>query len=314
MIGFKSVRRNLGRPSERSARRMLGRIGERAVLRARPAPFTVMTQNMALLVFPGDYLGTDREGAIVGLINEVRRQLPDVVGLCEVFADGERQQIRASLAAEYPFFVEGPDEDDLESDGGLLLLSRHPFLAVSALIYRDCAGADCFANKGVLHVRVQPPGGPTAYDLFYTHMQNIDEDDGDDTLFSQLSVLHGMIQRDADAAVPVLVFGDLNVPATVASHYGQLISRLDQPVDAWTIAGNPVASGFTVLRDNNFFEDVDDRPPRDERLDYVLVKPSRRVIPTLSQIEVLAVRHNGRLISDHLGLLARFEHALMIDS
>ncbi|HZI44800.1 MAG TPA: endonuclease/exonuclease/phosphatase family protein, partial [Ilumatobacter sp.] len=229
---------------------------------------------MALLVFPGDYLGTDREGAIAGVVGEIRQQRPDVVGLCEVFADDEREQIRGDLAADYPFFVEGPDEDDLESDGGLLLLSRHPFLVTSDLIYRDCAGDDCFANKGVLHVRVQPPG-PAAYDLFYTHMQNIDEDEGDDTLYSQLSVLHGMMQRDADPGVPALVFGDLNIPATAANHYQQLIDRLGGPVDSWITAGNAVASGFTVVRDSNFFDDSDDRPPRDERLDYVLVRPGR---------------------------------------
>lgn len=313
MITVRSVARNLGKAAETSTRRMLGRLNGRAVLRARPAPFTVMTQNMALLVFPGNYLGTDRDGAIAGLIAEVRRHLPDVVGLCEVFDDDEREHIRGNLRAEYPFFVEGPDEDDLESDGGLLLVSRHPFIATSDLIYRDCAGADCFANKGVLHIRVHPPGGPTAYDLFYTHMQNIDEDDGDDTLYSQLSVLNGMIQRDADVNVPTLVFGDLNIPATAANHYQQLLARLGEPVDAWTTAGNPVASGFTVVHDSNFFDDSDDRPGRDERLDYVLVKPGQRAIPILGGIEVLSVRHNGRLISDHLGLIARFDQMLTVE-
>lgn len=313
MISLRSIARNVGKPAETSLRRLLGRVQGRAVLRARPAALSVMTQNMALLVFPGDYLGTDRAGAIAGLIAEVRRQSPDVVGLCEVFADGERDRIRGDLRSEYPFFVEGPDEDDLESDGGLLLLSRHPFLATSDLIYRDCAGADCFANKGVLHVRVQPPGAPTAYDLFYTHMQNIEEDGGEDTLYSQLSVLNGMVQRDADAALPALVFGDLNIPATAANHYGQLLARLGAPVDAWTAAGNAVASGFTVVQDSNFFDDSDDRPSRDERLDYVLVKPGQRAIPTLDAMAVLSVRHDGRLISDHLGLIARFGQVLTID-
>jgi hypothetical protein len=34
-----------------------------------------------------------------------------------VFADGERKSIRWSLEQIYPHFQEGPDEDDLESDG-----------------------------------------------------------------------------------------------------------------------------------------------------------------------------------------------------
>jgi len=313
MTGLRALARHLGAPAETSTRRMLGRPAGRTVLRARRAPFAVMTQNMGLLVAPGNYLGTNREGAIVGLVAEARRQSPDVVGLCEVFADDERDHIRHDLRNTYPFFVEGPDEADLESDGGLLLLSRHPFTATSSLIYRDCAGFDCFANKGVLHVRVQPPGTPSGYDLFYTHMQNIEEEDGDDTLFSQLSVLHDMVKRDADPLLPTIVFGDINIPATVANHYGELVGRLGRPTDMWVAAGNPVASGFTFVRDNNFYEDADDRPARDERLDYVLLKPGRRAVPILQRIEILATRHDGRLISDHLGVMARFTETLTID-
>jgi len=313
MTSLRAVARHVGTPAETSTRRIVGRPTGRTVLRARRAPFSVMTQNMALLVAPGNYLGTNREGAIVGLVAEVRRQAPDVVGLCEVFDDDERDHIRHDLANTHPFFVEGPDEADLESDGGLLVLSRHPFTATSSLIYRDCAGFDCFANKGVLHVRVQPPGVLAGWDLFYTHMQNIEEDDGDDTLFSQLSVLHDMIRRDADPVLPTIVFGDLNIPATIANHYRELVTRLGQPTDLWVVAGNPVVSGFTFVRDTNFYEDADDRPARDERLDYMLLRRGGRAIPILQGIEVLSIRHDGRLISDHLGVMARFAETLTID-
>lgn len=144
-------------------------------------------------------------------------------------------------------------------------------------------------------------------------MQNIEEDDGDDTLFSQLSVLHDMIKRNADSALPTIVFGDLNIPASVPNHYRELVTRLGQPSDLWVVAGNPVASGSTFVRDNNFYEDPDDRPNRDERLDYILLKRGNRVVPTMQGIEVLSIRHNGRLISDHLGVMARFAEALLID-
>ena len=77
-----------------------------------------MTQNMGLLVFPGEYLGTNREGAVAEIISRITAISPDIVGLCEVFADGERETIRTLVQQFYPYFQEGPDEDDLESDGG----------------------------------------------------------------------------------------------------------------------------------------------------------------------------------------------------
>ena len=113
-----------------------------------------MTQNMALLVTPAPYLGTDREGAIAEIVAQIRVLSPDVVGLCEVFSDSERTRIRNALRDLYPHYPEGPDETDLESDGGLLLRVRHSILIGDAMIFRDCDGFDCLANKGVIHIRI----------------------------------------------------------------------------------------------------------------------------------------------------------------
>lgn len=52
---------------------------------------------------------------------------------------------------------------------------------------------------------------------------------GDDTLFSQLSVLHDMVKWDAGRPfLPTIVFGDINIPATVANHY---VPREEQGVE-----------------------------------------------------------------------------------
>ena len=42
---------------------------------------------------------------------------------------------------------------------------------------------------------------------------------GDDTLFSQLSVLHDMVKRDADPSFRPPCSETINIPATVANHY-----------------------------------------------------------------------------------------------
>jgi endonuclease/exonuclease/phosphatase family metal-dependent hydrolase len=281
-------------------------------LQVKTAPFSLMTQNMALLVFPGEYLGTNREGAVDEIISRIKAKSPDIVGLCEVFADDERETIRTKVKQIYPHFREGPDEDDLDSDGGLLLLSKHPILQHHQIIYRDCAGADCFANKGVIHIRVHPPSSPTPFDIFFSHTQNIEEDGGKDALYAQLTRMNKMIQDHADPNIPTLIMGDLNIPGEVPEHYNQLIKRLGIPVDLWIVAGN-TTEGFTFTSDNNFYEDDDDNPHQNQRLDFILMKAGLRFIPIMRNIEILKFNDNGRSISDHFGLRADFKQLVQVD-
>jgi endonuclease/exonuclease/phosphatase family metal-dependent hydrolase len=282
-------------------------------IHVKAAPFSLMIQNMALLVFPADYLGTNRAGAVNEIISQIKAIAPDIVGLCEVFADDERETIRTSVKHIYPHFQEGPDEDDLESDGGLLLLSKHPILQHHQIIYRDCAGSDCWANKGVIHIRVQPPGVPMPYDIFFSHTQNIEEAEGKEALYKQLTRINQMIQDHADPSIPTLILGDLNIPGEILEHYNQLIKRLGKPVDLWAMAGSTPESGFTFTADNNFYEDDTDNPHLNHRLDYMLMKAGLGFIPIMKNIEILKFALEGRFISDHFGLHVQFEQLVQVD-
>ena len=242
----------------------------------------------------------------------IRTHTPDVVGLCEVFSDGEREEIRGALNDLYPHFREGPDEADLESDGGLLLLSRHPLLAADDFIYRDCDGDDCYANKGMIHIRVQSGSWPTPIDIFHTHAQDISTDDGVDTLYAQLLKMQEFIQSRANPAFPAIVMGDLNIPGEIPQHYTRLLSSLAGTRDCWTIVGNSAASGPTSVRDSNFYEDDDDRPAQDQRFDYVLLRAGDRAVPIVSSVDILKFTRNGRFISDHFGVRAVFEIAARV--
>ena len=278
----------------------------------QPNSFSVLTQNMALLPFPAPYLGHDRDGAVKEIISRLRDLAPDVVGLCEMFKNGERERVQSALSDVYPFFREGPDEEDLESDGGLLLLSKYPLIQQHQIIYRQCAGADCFADKGVLHIRVHPPTAPMPYDIFFSHTQNIDEDGGRDALYTQLSRLEQMIQEHSDPNIPCIVMGDLNIPGEVPEHYERLMNYLSRFVDLWTVAGNASTPGFTFVADNNFYGNESDNPHENHRLDYVLMKPGLSFIPIVHDIRVLRITREGRSISDHFGLYAEFERVVQV--
>jgi endonuclease/exonuclease/phosphatase family metal-dependent hydrolase len=300
-------------PAPSSLRTILKQPNANLRLHIRTAPFSVMCHNMGLMVAPAPYLGTDRAGAIDEIVLQIQRLSPDIVGLCEVFADGEREDIFNRLRPIYPHFQEGPDEADLDSDGGLLLLSKHPLLQSHAIIYRDCEGADCWANKGVIHIRVKSPNSPMAYDIFFTHTQNIAEDGGREALYKQLTKMDDMIQQHADPNTPTLIMGDINIPAETPGDYNELLNRLRKPVDFWVVNGNEENSGFTFVADNNFYEDEDDNPHLNQRLDYVLLKSGINFIPILKNIEILKFRHNNRFISDHFGLHAQMETLVQVD-
>jgi hypothetical protein len=304
-------------PAALSLRQQFGSNVAKLHFRVRKIPFTILTYNMALIVAPGSYKGINRTGAIQELITRIKADPPDVVGLCEVFANDERKQIRAALS-HYPHSLWGPDEADFHSDGGLLLLSKHPFLSKHASIYRQCAGDDCFANKGMLHIRIQPLSSPVPYDIYHTHAQDItvqeigNPDAGKEALYSQLLHMAHLYQACSNPHHPKIIIGDLNIPGEIPQHYDQLIQRLAGPVDMWVVAGNAPSTGFTNTRNNNFYEDSEDAPSKDSRLDYVLMKAGQSFIPILKEIEVLKWSRNGRQISDHFGLLARFDQLVEV--
>ncbi len=213
-----------------------------------------------------------------------------------------------------PHFQEGPDLSNPLSDGGLLVLSKHAILQHHQLVYSNCAGADCLANKGVIHIRVQPPSALTPYDIFYSHTQNIEESGGQAALYSQLTQMYQLIAQTADPDHPTIVLGDLIIPAEMSNHYAQLLSRLHDPVDLWAAAGHAVAIGFTLTATNNFYQNDEDNPQQNQRLDYILMRAGRKVIPIVASMGILAFTRNGRFISDHFGLRAVFGECAQVSA
>ncbi|MGK8608788.1 sphingomyelin phosphodiesterase [Bacillus thuringiensis] len=313
-LSLRNLVEHLGYTSQNfgSFRKLLGRPSGSLKVSVRFAPFSIMTQNMALLVLPAEYRGTNRKGAIREIVNQIRTLSPDIVGLCEVFSNSERKNIRNALKDMYPYFREGPDEQDYESDGGLLLLSKHSILAANQMIFRVCDGFDCFANKGVIHIRIHPTFWPRPLDIFFSHAQDISTRKGVNKLYSQLDAINNFISSCGQPDVPKIIMGDLNIPADNPQHYFQLLKRLEKPVDCWTLAGNPSVSGQTFTIDNNFYGDDDDRPSNNQRLDYILMKANNHLVPILNDIKILKIKHKDRYISDHFGVYALFNKLAII--
>jgi endonuclease/exonuclease/phosphatase family metal-dependent hydrolase len=290
--------------------------------------FSLFTQNMALIVFPGNYAGgadinnphlilelaSRRAGAIDEIIFQLKKISPDVAGLCEVFADDERTYIWDQLKEIYPYAQGGPDSFNLNSDGGLLLLSKHVFLETEQFVYPLGTGSDGFANKGFIYIRILPPGFTSPVNIFYTHAQDMDaNDDAEEILFFQLKLLGEKIKEKSDPLVPSFIMGDLNIRGDDPGLHLQMIKALGFPVDLWLAAGHKLNDGFTNARENNFFTG-EDKPKTDHRLDFILMKADRDFIPVIKQMEVMKFTRNGRNISDHYGLYGRFDELLEVNS
>jgi hypothetical protein len=263
VLSIRAIGRQVtGRPDgAMGVRAALGRASG-AVRLAATGSFSVLAQNMALMPFPAPYKGTDRSGAIGEIVARIIDLRPTVVGLCEVWEQSERDEIREALSPWYPFHVDGPGGVGSSlhglpvkiSDGGLLLLSAEPFEASNSTVYEHCALQDCLAAKGALHARI------AAADVFYSHTQDISVSGGRDALYGQLDELGRFIAAHRDLSRPSVIMGDLNIPGEERAHYDQLISRLGGPVDCWTVLGNGPGSGLTEVVDSTFYADPDDRP------------------------------------------------------
>jgi hypothetical protein len=285
---------------------------------SRTVPFclSMLSYNTAL-VPPLAYEGGDRAAVLRSLCDEIRALSPDVACLCELFDGDERASLRRQLGDAYPFHAEGPNKVNGLPTGGLLALCKHP-CSSSGHVYRRGAGTDWWADKGVLHLAIRPPGPPC--DLFFSHTQSLygDDEPGDDSaharaLRAQLRDLGVFVAAMRDPSRPAFLVGDLNVAAEGAGYRSALLEPLGEPIDLWP-ALHPDESGHTFGVGPSFFDDPADVPAEGERLDYQLMWPGTRLRPVPKTIEIVAWQSAGHEISDHRGLCARFDQASELEA
>lgn len=318
-----SILAGLG-PLPRGLQAALGRPGDLTV-RSIPAPFHIITYNVAFL--PVGYLGREGNDCRDTIIAEILASGADVVGLTEGWAHADG--IADGVKSLYPYRGHAPGVDLLGGEvpwpfaagralgAGIVLLSRHPFLAADERAYRDSAGSEGFVNKGISWVRIHPAGLPAPIDLFLTHTQAVyDHDVGAPEQAKQLAQLAAYVGEKRDPRNPAIVFGDLNFDGLDPRLYEPAMTLLEHPVDAWVSRTGNLDPGVTFSRSNDFDKDYDVArrvtlgPEREERLDYVLVYPGRTWTLCLDDVAVLRWRTARYDVSDHFGLRARGSHGL----
>ncbi len=222
----------------------------------------------------------------------------EVVVLSEVFDDTMRDAIVSSLGATHPHASDVLGEDrGIKQDGGVVVLSRWPIESQEQLPFdKVCRGADCYADKGVLYVRIVKDGA--RFHLFATHLQ---AGAGMAERGVRRQQLHMIRRFIADKAIPqtepVFIAGDLNVDR-YTSEFKEMLAILD--------AGFPAQAGHRYTSDPRNALVPEHYPPK--FIDYVLYSNAHRR-PSRARLETRIFQtppQKGADLSDHYGVLGLF--------
>src|SRR5207244_5103525 len=121
------------------------------------------------------------------------------------------------LQDEYPYhsMVPGNDPFGPVTDGGVIILSKWPIEAQSAIVYSVCSGTlninapDCFAQKGVVWARIVKDGH--RINVFGTHMDAGDEDGDFAARDVQMQEFARFILNRVPIDEPAIMAGDYNI-------------------------------------------------------------------------------------------------------
>jgi endonuclease/exonuclease/phosphatase family metal-dependent hydrolase len=164
--------------------------------RTASARLDVLTYNIEGLSWPARTGRAESLRAIGARLAELRAagEAPDVVLFQEVFNGAS---VRTVETLPYASIAAGParSESRVRRPGrslpgprrpfrgelglklqtaGLAIATDFPIVAINSAPFprRSCAGFDCLANKGVLHMEIEIPGVPGTVHLFNTHMNS----------------------------------------------------------------------------------------------------------------------------------------------
>ncbi|MBU2895853.1 sphingomyelin phosphodiesterase [Vibrio hepatarius] len=191
----------------------------------------------------------------------------DVLALQEVFASGRNEFLR-ELAKEYPYQTEMLDKKGANiHDGGVIIVSRFPIVEQAQYVFPDCAGTDCFADKGVNYAEVIKGG--KAYHVFASHTASSDTDKAREYRQRQFKQIRALAKSlEIPSQETVVYSGDFNV------------NKLKFPIDYQLMMENlsviePDYSGYTEStfdpRVNDFSGKALSGGEHVEYLDYVMV-------------------------------------------
>ena len=296
---------SLERPAV-EARSSGGAAGPLPDTQGQTADISVLTYNVRGLPWP---LASGRGDALRAIGQELAQmrqagQQPDVVLIQEGFRSEMAELVQAS---GYRFWAKGPGRGTgfgRLTNAGLHVLSDAPIVDVARHAFGDCAGLDCFANKGAMRVRLVPDGSPTPIDIVNTHLNSRR---ASRAAPAQSLAAHNQQVRQLDAfiaearadGIPILVGGDFNVRNSPQRYY---FNALDRPytvvseycsqrpeADCGQAGGDPVSEPWLRSQDLQAFVADDQVSVRPLKTDVMFAQSKAQ--PGLSDHDGYVVRY-----------------------
>jgi endonuclease/exonuclease/phosphatase family metal-dependent hydrolase len=225
---------------------------------------------------------------------------PDVIVLQEMFTPRTKEIIERS---GYPYVYKGAGKNVAAGKifgSGLVVLSNFPFLSKRKHSYalNACAGWDCFAHKGVVHVRIEIPGVPDPLDVLNTHLNAKSYEnrlfikDPDKAREKQIYEVKKFLEVPKQDSFPIIFPADFNLKPS-RKNFDLLLSQTEL-LDA----------GATCLSDAQCVVGSDTKPEEvyEKTVDHHLFRSGEKV-----KVKPIFVERNfsqivdGSELSDHLG-------------
>lgn len=233
----------------------------------------------------------------------------DVIMMQEAFASS-RSGFLNQMAVEYPYQTHIPVGSGYNLyDSGLVIVSRYPIVKTAQLIYPDCTGTDCFADKGVLYAEIIKNG--KAYHVTSTHTASFDTNEARALRQVQFKQIRQLVnQQNIPAFDAVLMGGDFNVNKLIwPQDYQDMLINLN--------AKAPASTGYTAStfdpRINKLAGAAGSGGTTVEYLDYIVSSNThRQPIQATNDVRVLRSAANPLFmtwdLSDHFPVLGQFSY------
>lgn len=234
------------------------------------------------------------------IIRVLKEEDYDVVVLQEVFDKKATRMLKDSLFTRYPNRFGSRKSGLFKTHGGVLVLSKHPILAVDRVHYTKALGYDKRARKGAWLTEIKKDG--FVFQVTGTHCQSGGGEESHAVRLSQLKQIEALLDASRRKGVPQFIAGDLNVNKFNQPRYHSLLTILKAK------DGEIPGCGTTCNLRNNDLKEVS-MHAQPKIIDYILVRGESNVI---IQRNVKRFRGNwtkgkwkGTFLSDHEAIEAQ---------
>jgi endonuclease/exonuclease/phosphatase family metal-dependent hydrolase len=265
-----------------------------------PKQISILSWNMYLLPAIAPVKGRITRASLIA--NELNNSGYDILCLQEAFHHKAVAILQKELKTIYPYQY-GPIYDSknkFETNSGLLICSKTPFLIIDSILYRDANGIDAKAKKAAVLFQATING--KNFQVILSHMQSGKFSATRRKQFDQIKT--ELIDKYTKNDMPLFICGDLNTDRDTVVEYEYMLHSLDAKNHILSGEKQYSYDGKTNTIARHLWKEAS------TNLDYILLKNNNAPIKIISQ-KIVAYKKQWCKkytdLSDHYGVECIFE-------